>query len=47
MARKRLTAFQKCMSKKLKGRKRGGKVEQRKRFKKAAKECSLEAYYKG
>lgn len=36
-----------CMRKKLKGRKRGGRAEQRKRFTKAAKECHLEAYYKG
>lgn len=47
MAKRKLTAFQRCMSKKLRGRKRGGRMEQRKRFKKSAKECSLEGYYKG
>lgn len=47
MAKKKLTAFQKCVSKKLKGKKWGGKKAQRKRFKAAVKECSLEAYYKG
>ena len=48
MARKKkLTTFQRCVSKKLKGKKYGGRAAQRKRFKKAVRECSLEAYYKG